>query len=114
MSDCLFCGIAAKRIPSKAVFESERVYAFRDISPKAPTHILIVPKEHVATVNDFTPAHRALIGELVLTAQQIAAKEGIAERGYRLVFNCNAEAGQTVWHVHLHLMGGRGMAWPPG
>lgn len=114
MPDCLFCKIAAKQIPSKAVFESERVYAFRDISPKAPTHILIVPKEHVATVNDFTPAHRALIGELVLTAQQIAAKEGIAERGYRLVFNCNAEAGQTVWHVHLHLMGGRGMAWPPG
>ena len=114
MPDCLFCKIAAKQIPSKAVFDNERVFAFRDINPKAPTHILIVPKAHVTTVNDFTPAHKDLIAELILTAKRIAAKEGIAERGYRLVFNCNAEAGQTVWHVHLHLMGGRGMAWPPG
>lgn len=114
MPDCLFCMIAAKQIPSKAVFENERVFAFRDINPKAPTHILVIPKEHLATVNDFTPAHQALIAELVLVAQAIAKQEGIAERGYRLVLNCNAEAGQTVWHVHLHLMGGRGMAWPPG
>ena len=108
MADCLFCRIAAKQIPSTIVFENDRVVAFRDIAPKAPTHILIVPKEHLATVNDFRAGHKDQIGEMVLAAAKIAAQEGIAERGYRLVFNCNAEAGQVVFHVHLHLMGGWG------
>jgi histidine triad (HIT) family protein len=108
MADCIFCKIAAKQIPSTIVHEDDRLIAFRDIKPKAPTHVLIVPKEHLATVNDFTPGHKELIGELVLAAARIAAREGIAERGYRLVFNCNADAGQIVYHVHLHLMGGWG------
>ena len=108
MADCIFCRIVAKQIPSKLVFESERLIAFRDIAPKAPTHILIVPKEHLATVNDFKAGHKDLVGEMIMAAAQIAAKEGIAERGYRLTFNCNAEAGQVVFHVHLHLMGGWG------
>jgi histidine triad (HIT) family protein len=108
MSDCIFCKIAAKQIPSKLVYESVRLVAFRDIAPKAPFHILIVPREHLATVNDFTPAHKDLIGEMTLVAASLASKEGIANRGYRLLFNCNAEAGQVVFHVHLHLMGGWG------
>jgi histidine triad (HIT) family protein len=106
VSDCIFCRIAAKQIPSSLVFESERLVAFRDIAPKAPTHILIVTKEHLATVNDFTASHRDLIGEMILAAARIAATEGIAEKGYRLIFNCNAGAGQVVYHVHLHLLGG--------
>ncbi len=108
MADCIFCKIAAKQIPATRVYEDDRIIAFRDIAPKAPVHILVVPRQHLATVNDFTPAHRELIGEMTLVAAQLASKEGIAERGYRLVFNCNAEAGQVVFHVHLHLMGGWG------
>ncbi len=108
MADCIFCRIVSKEIPAKPVFESDRVIAFRDIAPKAPTHILIVPKDHLATVNDFTPSHEGLIGEMVLAAATIAGREGIAASGYRLIFNCNAEAGQVVFHVHLHLLGGWG------
>jgi histidine triad (HIT) family protein len=112
MADCVFCKIASKQIPSKIVYEDDRMIAFRDIAPKAPTHVLVVPKSHLATVNDFTPSHKELIGAMILAAATIAAQEGIAERGYRLVFNCNAEAGQVVFHVHLHLMGGWGAERP--
>ena len=107
-SSCLFCRIVRGEIPSKKAYEDDQVFAFHDINPQAPTHILIVPKEHLATVNDFKAAHKDLIGEMVMAAARIAAQEGIAERGYRLVFNCNAEAGQVVFHVHLHLLGGWG------
>jgi histidine triad (HIT) family protein len=111
---CIFCEIAAKRKPSQPVFEDDTVYAFRDIHPQAPTHILIIPKKHVATLNDLAPEEAPLIGELVLKARELAKAEGIAERGYRLVVNCNAGAGQSVYHVHFHLLGGRAMGWPPG
>jgi histidine triad (HIT) family protein len=108
MSDCIFCKIASKQIQTPLLFENERVIAFRDIAPKAPTHLLVVPKEHLPTVNDFQGSHAALVGELILTAARLAAREGIAESGYRLIFNCNAEAGQVVFHVHLHVLGGWG------
>lgn len=108
MEPCLFCRIAAKQIPSTLVFENERLVAFRDIAPKAPVHVLVVPREHLPTVNDFRAAHEPLVGEMIRVAAAIAAQEGIAQTGYRLVFNCNAEAGQVVYHVHLHLLGGWG------
>lgn len=113
-SDCLFCKIAAGAIPAETVKESDDWVAFRDINPKAPTHILIVPREHIATLNDAGPEKAELLGRLVLAAKQIAADEGIAEDGYRTVFNCNAGAGQSVFHIHVHLLGGREMSWPPG
>ncbi|MBI2901230.1 MAG: histidine triad nucleotide-binding protein [Planctomycetes bacterium] len=111
MNDCLFCKIAGKKIPSMIVRETDEWVAFRDINPQAPTHVLVVPRKHVATVNDLDPA---TAGMLVEAGKSIAREEGLAERGYRLVLNCNAEAGQTVFHVHLHLLGGRTMKWPPG
>ena len=96
------------------VREDENVVAFRDIAPKAPTHIIIIPRKHIATINDLEPEDGPVVGSLFLAAKEIAAAEGIAEDGYRLVFNCNSAAGQTVWHIHLHLLGGRAMNWPPG
>lgn len=112
---CLFCRIAAREIPGKIVFESERVVAFEDIQPQAPTHVLLIPREHVAASTlDVTADTRALVGELVETAAQIARERGFADAGYRLVFNTNAAAGQTVFHLHLHLLGGRSFGWPPG
>ncbi len=96
------------------VFESEELLAFRDINPQAPTHILVVPKKHIATTNDLTQADQNLVGQMVLAAQEIAAKEGVAESGYRLVLNCNQHGGQSVDHIHIHLLGGRQMMWPPG
>jgi histidine triad (HIT) family protein len=114
MADCLFCKIAEKSIPAEFVFEDEEVLAFRDINPQAPTHILIIPREHIATLNDLTVNQAALVGKLVLVAKQLAAETGIAEEGYRTVFNCNRAAGQAVFHIHLHLLGGRSMTWPPG
>jgi histidine triad (HIT) family protein len=110
--DCLFCRILRKEIPAKVVFENDHVLAFRDIDPKAPTHVLVIPREHVASLNEAKDAK--MIGELALAAAEIAKAEGIAEAGYRTVINTNKEAGQTVFHVHLHLLGGRHMAWPPG
>ena len=107
--DCLFCGIVAGRIPAELVFEGEDVIAFRDINAQAPFHALIIPKRHIATTNDLTPADRALIGELMTTAAAIAAREGFAEAGYRTIMNCNADGGQTIFHIHLHLLGGRPM-----
>jgi histidine triad (HIT) family protein len=114
MSDCLFCGIATGEIDANVVTDDDRWMAFRDINPQAPIHILVVPKKHIATVTDLTSADEALVGELVRAAARIATDEGIAEDGYRLVLNTNAGAGQTVFHLHLHLLGGRPLSWPPG
>lgn len=114
MSDCLFCKFVAGEIEPDVVYQDEDVLAFRDIDPRAPTHVLVVPKRHIATLNDLQPADAELVGKLYLAAAKIAADEGFAETGYRTVINCNADAGQTVFHVHLHLLGGRAMHWPPG
>ena len=114
MVDCLFCKIIAGDIPADRVFENERVLAFRDINPQAPIHILIIPKLHIPTLNDLQPEHSELTGELNRTASELAKKEGIAEAGYRTGFNCNDAGGQTVYHIHLHLLGGRTFGWPPG
>ena len=114
MDDCLFCKIIAGDIPADRVFEIERILAFRDLNPQAPTHILIIPKLHIPTLNDLQPEHSELIGELIRIASELAKKEGIAEAGYRTGFNCNDAGGQTVYHIHLHLLGGRTFGWPPG
>jgi len=114
MSTCLFCRIIAGEIPASIVYQDERLVAFNDIHPQAPTHVLVVPREHIATLNELDPAHDALMGEMVRRAATIASDRGHAARGYRSVFNCNADAGQTVFHVHLHLLGGRSLGWPPG
>ena len=106
--------IAAGKIPAKLLYQNEKILAFADISPQAPVHVLIIPHEHVETIDDLEPRHAALVGEMVLAAQKIARDQGLAQRGYRLVFNCRAEAGQAVFHIHLHLLGGRAMSWPPG
>lgn len=112
MTDCLFCKMVAKEITPDIVYEDEQVLAFRDISPKAPTHILVIPKEHVATLNDLQDEQ--LAGKLLQTVASIAQSEGIAETGYRTVINCNNAGGQEVYHLHLHLLGGRQMNWPAG
>ena len=113
MSDtCLFCRIVRKEIPATIVMENDHIVAFRDIDPKAPTHVLVVPKTHVATLDDATDAR--MLGELQLAAAAVARKEGLVAGGYRTVVNCGAGAGQTVFHVHLHLLGGRKLSWPPG
>jgi len=114
MTDCIFCKIVSGDIPADKIFENDHVIGFRDLNPQAPTHVLVITKKHISTINDIQDEDKALIGEMFLAAQQIAADEGLAERGYRTVMNCNAEAGQTVFHIHLHLLGGRSMAWPPG
>lgn len=114
MDNCLFCKIVAKQIPATFVFEDEKVLAFRDINPQAPVHILVIPKDHRSTLNDVQIEDTALVGHMIVIAQRLAEKEGIANSGYRLVMNCNEDGGQTVYHIHLHLLGGRGMRWPPG
>src|SRR2546425_4720767 len=115
MADCLFCKIVAGEIPSDPVFVSERSYAFRDLHPQAPTHVLIVPKEHVAAhAGELTGAHGDALGDLFETAATVATMEGIADGGYRLVFNVGDDAGNTVPHLHLHVLGGRKLGWPPG
>jgi histidine triad (HIT) family protein len=111
-TDCLFCRIARGEIPAKLVHESEECVAFRDIDPKAPVHILVIPREHIASLNEARDA--ALVGRLTMVAAEIAVAEGIAESGYRTVMNTNRDAGQTVFHLHLHLLGGRSLSWPPG
>jgi histidine triad (HIT) family protein len=111
---CIFCDIANYRTKADIVRRDDEWVAFRDIHPQAPTHILVVPVRHIETVNDLAQTDATLVGRLVLAARDIARDEGIAQRGYRLVFNCNREAGQSVWHLHLHLLGGRPMRWPPG
>ncbi len=109
---CLFCRIARKEIPATIVFEDDTVVAFRDLDPKAPTHVLVIPRAHVASLGEATDA--SMLGALQLAAATIARSEGIASRGYRTVMNSGADAGQTVFHVHLHLLGGRKLTWPPG
>ena len=114
MSDCLFCRVVAGEIPAKVVFQDEHLVAFQDINPQAPMHVLVVPKKHVATLNDLTAAEDDLVGAMVRTAAKVAKERGHDGPGYRTVFNCNAQAGQTVFHIHLHVLGGRVMSWPPG
>ncbi|MFC1808915.1 histidine triad nucleotide-binding protein [Candidatus Omnitrophota bacterium] len=113
-ADCLFCKIIKGDIPSKIEYEDENVFAFHDINPQAPTHILIIPKEHIAKIADISDKQECLIGKLVHAAKKIAEKKGISEGGYRLVFNNGSMAGQEVYHIHLHLLGGRNLTWPPG
>ncbi len=114
MGDCIFCKIANHEIQSDIVYEDEELVAFKDINPQAPVHILIIPRKHIPTINDLSAEDSELIGKMVLLAKKLAADMEIAERGYRLVFNCNREGGQMVFHIHLHLLGGRAMGWPPG
>lgn len=114
MDACIFCRIAHGKADADIVFQNERIVAFRDISPQAPVHILIIPKNHIATINDLTETDKVIVGELFLVAKHLAKDEYLSERGYRLVFNCNQDAGQAVYHIHLHLLGGRRMSWPPG
>ncbi|GAB6158110.1 histidine triad nucleotide-binding protein [Desulfotomaculum varum] len=113
MQDCLFCKIIAGEIPSQVVYQDEKVYAFKDIAPVAPVHVLIVPKKHISSLEDLSPEDADIMGHIVLTAAKLARELGLA-RGYRVVANCNEEGGQTVYHVHFHLIGGRSMQWPPG
>jgi histidine triad (HIT) family protein len=112
-ADCLFCKIAAKKIPSKLVYEDEEVFAFEDIGPQAPTHILICPRKHLGSLNDATPEDQSVLGKLQLVAAQLARKLNLLE-GYRTVVNSGEVAGQSVFHLHLHLLGGRAFRWPPG
>ena len=114
MIDCLFCKILKGEIPAAIIYEDERLIAFKDINPQAPLHALVVPKRHIASLNDLTADDDALVGEMIRRAAAIAAQHGYADRGFRTVFNTNAEAGQTVFHIHLHLLAGRRMTWPPG
>lgn len=113
-SSCLFCDIIERKVPATIIYETENLIAFDDIHPKAPVHKLIIPRKHIATLNDLTQEDSALMGELFLAAQHLAKELDIAEAGYRVVMNCNAGAGQVVFHVHLHLLGGRNLNWPPG
>jgi histidine triad (HIT) family protein len=114
MAETIFSKIIRREIPADIVFEDDEVLAFRDISPKAPTHVLIIPKTPIATTNDIAAEQEQLVGHMVTTAARIARDLGIAESGYRLVFNCNEDGGQEVFHIHLHLLGGRPLGWPPG
>ncbi|HGG60731.1 MAG TPA: histidine triad nucleotide-binding protein [Gammaproteobacteria bacterium] len=114
MTDCIFCKIASGEIPAEIVHDNDGVVVFRDLNPQAPTHLLAIPRQHIATINDLEPDHAELVGKLYLAAKAVAADEGLAERGYRTVMNCGEEAGQTVFHIHLHILGGRPMQWPPG
>ena len=114
MSDCIFCKIIAGEIPATVVHETDDVLAFRDLGPQAPTHVLVIPKRHISTINDMQDGDAELVGKMYLAAKQVAADEGISESGYRTVMNCNEGAGQSVFHIHLHVLGGRPMNWPPG
>lgn len=111
---CVFCNIAQGEIPAAIVFEDENVMAFRDLNPQAPTHVLIIPKRHISTINDAVEGDALLLGNMVLAAQKVAIIEGFQEKGYRLIFNTNSDGGQTVYHIHLHILAGRAMSWPPG
>ncbi|HEX2923372.1 MAG TPA: histidine triad nucleotide-binding protein [Chloroflexota bacterium] len=112
--DCIFCKIVAREIPSNIVFQDENVVAFRDINPQAPVHIVLVPAQHLSSLLDIRPENSHLIGDLTYVATVLAEREGIAKSGFRLVMNCGPDAGQTVDHIHMHLLGGRAMQWPPG
>jgi histidine triad (HIT) family protein len=114
MQDCLFCHIASGRIPSRQAYADDEIYAFLDINPQSPVHVLVIPRRHLATLNELRSSDDALMGRLVRVATELATEHGIAAGGYRLVLNCNADAGQSVGHIHLHLLGGRRLNWPPG
>ena len=114
MTDCLFCRMVTGEIQPDVVYEDDEIMAFRDVNPQAPTHVLVIPKRHIATTNELQPDDAELVGRLVLVAGKVASKDGIAARGYRMLLNCNSEAGQSVFHIHLHVLGGRPMGWPPG
>jgi histidine triad (HIT) family protein len=114
MSECLFCRIIAGQIPATIEYQDDRLVIIRDINPQAPTHVLVVPRRHIASLNDLTVENDGLVGEMIRRAAAFAAERGHADPGYRTVFNCNADAGQTVFHIHLHLLGGRRFGWPPG
>ncbi len=114
MSEDLFLKIIQREIPADIVYETDDVLAFRDVNPRAPVHVLIIPKLHIRTINDIEHAHAELVGKLFVAAKKIAEAEGLSEEGYRVVMNCNEAAGQTVFHIHLHLLGGRALSWPPG
>ncbi len=114
MTECIFCKIAQGEIPAEIVYENEDVVVFRDLNPQAPIHLLAIPRVHIASMNDLDNAHAALAGKLLLAAKTVAAQEGIADSGYRVVMNCGEGAGQTVFHIHLHILGGRPFSWPPG
>ena len=111
---CLFCKIAAGEIPATIVLEDKEILVFRDINPQAPTHLLVIPKQHIATIDNADIKDEQLLGRLILTAKKVAKMEGLSEAGYRLVFNVNSGGGQVVYHIHLHVLGGRQMVWPPG
>lgn len=111
---CLFCKIAQGEIPATVVYQDNDIIAFRDIKPQAPAHLLVIPKRHIATIDDCNDADNLLLGNMILRAQKLAQSEGLSEKGYRLVFNINSGGGQEVYHIHLHLLGGRQMTWPPG
>ncbi|VAW97725.1 Bis(5'-nucleosyl)-tetraphosphatase (asymmetrical) [hydrothermal vent metagenome] len=112
--DCLFCKIINGDIPAEIIYQDDDILGFKDVNPQAPTHILFIPKTHIATVNDLAAKDAELIGKLFLAAKKVAADDGFADEGYRLVMNCNKGAGQTVFHIHLHLLAERALHWPPG
>ncbi len=112
--DCLFCKILAGDIPADVIYESDSAIAFRDVNPKAPVHVLIIPRKHIATINDLDASDAAMVGSMLMAAKEIAHDEGLADDGYRVVMNCNQAAGQSVFHIHMHMLGGRTLAWPPG
>ncbi len=114
MPECLFCKIARGEIPSDKVYEDGRFLGFRDIQPQAPVHVVVIPKKHIATMNDAAEADAQILGDLLLVCRDIAKDENVAEPGYRIVINCNKNAGQSVFHIHAHVLGGRHMTWPPG
>ncbi len=114
MSDCLFCRVVAGEIPAKVVFQDKHLVAFQDINPQAPMHVLVISKAHIPTLNDLGPEHDALVGEMTRRAAAIARERGFADRGFRTIFNTNREAGQSVFHIHMHALAGRPLGWPPG
>lgn len=112
--DCIFCKIAAKEVPARIAFENDRLIAFHDLFPQAPLHLLIIPKKHFSNLNDVPADEADILGEIMNTARELAAEHGVAETGYRVVMNCNKHGGQSVDHIHLHLLAGRQLGWPPG
>ncbi|HET8705094.1 MAG TPA: histidine triad nucleotide-binding protein [Pseudomonadales bacterium] len=112
--DCIFCKIINKTIPAKLAYEDDDVLAFHDIHPQAPVHMLVIPKKHISTINEIEPQDQMLAGKLLLTAQKLAKEQGFADAGFRVVMNCNEQGGQTVYHIHMHVLAGRHMTWPPG
>jgi histidine triad (HIT) family protein len=114
MTDCLFCGIVEKKIKGDVLYEDNSVVAFKDINPKAPVHILIIPRKHIATLSELSRADGEIVGDIFLVAAKLAQEQGVAQDGFRIVVNAGADAGQTVFHLHFHLLGGRHLGWPPG